>query len=183
MVDTHCHLVPGVDDGAESLEISLAMIEEAKQCGLTAILTTPHIRGRMNELPRHEMHKERFATVMATRPDMELYLGGEVRVTPETNQIINRKEFTASEAGKYILLELEFEKVPNYLNQLLFDYRLNGITPIIAHPERNIGVLQRMEHALDFVRHGALLQVTTGSLLGELGETFEACSLALLECG
>ena len=183
MVDTHCHLVPGVDDGAESLDISLAMIEEAKRCGLTAILTTPHIRGRMSDLALHAEHKRAFQPVLDAKPDMNLYLGGEVRVTPDTHEVVTHKEFTASEAGKYILLELEFEKVPTYFSQLLFDYRINGITPIVAHPERNVGVLKNPEHALEFVRQGALLQVTTGCILGDLGEAFESLSLTLLECG
>jgi protein-tyrosine phosphatase len=183
MVDIHCHIVPGVDDGAVSLEMSLAMIEEARRCGVTAILTTPHIRGSADELPRHAFHKEKFQQVLDARPDMELYLGGEVRVTSETHEVTDRAEFTAGEKSKYILLELEFEKVPAYFSQLLFEYRLRGITPIVAHPERNAGVLQNPELALEFVRQGALLQVTTGSLIGELGESFQQCSLRLLECG
>ncbi len=183
MVDTHCHLVPGVDDGAETLDIALRMIEEAKQSGLTAILTTPHIRGRISDLALHEEHKRAFQPVLDAKPNMDLFLGGEVRVTPETHEVVTRKEFTASESGKYILLELEFEKVPNYFSQLLFDYRINGITPIVAHPERNVGVLKNPEYALDFVRQGALLQVTTGCLIGDLGEAFESLSLMLLECG
>jgi protein-tyrosine phosphatase len=183
MVDIHCHLVPGVDDGSESVEMSLAMIEEARRAGLTAILTTPHIRGRESDLHRHEEHKASFARLLAARPTMDLYLGCEVRATSETHTVVSRPEFTASEQSKYILLELDFDSVPPYFSQLLFDYRLNGITPIVAHPERNVGVLKNPEHALEFVRHGALLQVTNGSLLGELGEAFERCALALLEAG
>ena len=183
MVDTHCHIVPGVDDGAVSLEMSLAMIEVAKQSGVTAILTTPHIHGNADDLPRHAFHKQKFQLVIDAHPDMELYLGGEVRVTSETHEVTHRAEFTADEKSKYILLELEFDKVPAYFSQLLFDYRLRGITPIVAHPERNAGVLQHPEHALEFVRQGALLQVTTGSVLGELGESFQQCALLLLECG
>ena len=183
MVDIHCHLVPGVDDGAESLEISLAMIEEAKQAGLSAILTTPHIRGRIADLGRHNEHKAAFASVLAASPSIDLYLGCEVRVTLETHETISRSEFTASEQSKYILLELDFDGVPSYFSQLLFDYRLNGITPIVAHPERNTGVLRNPEYALEFVRQGALLQITNGSLLGEWGETFEQCARMLLECG
>jgi protein-tyrosine phosphatase len=183
MVDTHCHIVPGVDDGAVTLEMSLAMIEEAKRCGVTAILTTPHIHGNAEDLPRHAFHKEKFQLVIDAHPDMELYLGGEVRVTSETHEVTHRPEFTANEKSKYILLELEFDKVPAYFSQLLFEYRLRGITPIVAHPERNAGVLKHPEHALEFVRHGALLQVTIGSVLGELGESFQQCALRLLECG
>jgi protein-tyrosine phosphatase len=183
MVDIHCHLVPGVDDGAESVDAALAMIEQARACGVTAILTTPHIRGRLEDLALHEHHKEKFQLVLDQNPPMNLYLGGEVRATSETREVVTRKEFTASEQSKYILLELDFDHVPPYFSQLLFDYRLAGITPIIAHPERNMGILRNPEYALDFVRQGALLQVTTGSLLGELGETMEACAMALLELG
>ena len=183
MVDIHCHIVPGVDDGAQSLEMSLAMIEEAKQAGLSAILTTPHIRGRMGDLGRHEEHKAAFASILAASPSIDLYLGCEVRVTSETFETISRPEFTVSEQSKYILLELDFDGVPPYFTQLLFDYRLNGITPIVAHPERNVGVLRNPEYALEFVRQGALLQVTNGCLLGELGETFERCARSLLDCG
>jgi protein-tyrosine phosphatase len=183
MVDIHCHIVPGVDDGATSLEMSLAMIEEAKRCGVTSILTTPHIRGRADELPRHQHHKEKFQTLLDTKPDMDLHLGGEVRVTSETHTVVDRPEFTVDEKSKYILLELEFEQVPPYFSQLLFEYRLRGITPIVAHPERNIGVLKNPMLALEFVRQGARLQLTTGSLIGDLGETFQDCSHLLLECG
>src|ERR1035441_9982336 len=114
MVDIHCHIVPGVDDGAVSLEMSLAMIEEARRCGVTAILTTPHIHGSAADLPRHEFHKERFQSVLDAHPAMELHLGGEVRVTSETHEVTHRPEFTAGEKSKYILLELEFDKVPAY---------------------------------------------------------------------
>jgi tyrosine-protein phosphatase YwqE len=89
MVDIHCHLVPGVDDGAVSLEMSLAMIEAAKQCGVTSILTTPHIRGAAEDAVVHEMHKKAFQKVLDAKPDMDLHLGGEVRVTPETHGITN----------------------------------------------------------------------------------------------
>ena len=183
MVDIHCHIVPGVDDGSVSVEMSLAMIEEARSVGVTAILTTPHIRGRLDEVPRHESHKEAFQKLLDAKPDMQLYLGGEVRVTPDTASVVTRSEFTSNEKSKYILLELEFERVPSYFSQLLFEYRLNGITPIVAHPERNVGVLKNPEHALEFVRQGAVLQVTTGSLIGELGDTFRHCALKLFDCG
>ncbi len=183
MVDIHCHIVPGVDDGAVSLEMSLVMIEEARRLGVTSILTTPHIRGRMDDVARHEYHKKEFQKVLDAKPDMDLHLGGEVRVTPDTHSVTDRAEFTADEKSKYILLELEFEQVPPYFSQLLFEYRLRGITPIVAHPERNVGVLRHPEYALEFVRQGARLQVTTGSLIGELGDAFQECSLKLLECG
>src|SRR5436305_832985 len=114
MVDIHCHIVPGVDDGAASLEMSLAMIEQARACGVTAILTTPHIRGVSGDVMLHEHHKSKFQTLLDAKPDVALYLGGEVRVTSDTHEIVGMKDFTASEASKYILLELNFDGVPPY---------------------------------------------------------------------
>ncbi len=183
MVDIHCHIVPGVDDGAVSVEMSLAMIEAARRCGVTSILTTPHLRGAAGDAIVHEMHKAAFQKVVDASPDMDLHLGGEVRVTPETHEVTNRPEFTTDERSKYILLELEFDKVPPYFTQLLFDFRLQGITPIVAHPERNAGVLKNPEYALEFVRQGAILQITNSALLGELGETIQECAHQLFECG
>src|SRR4051812_15954608 len=128
MVDIHCHLVPGVDDGAVDVAMSMAMIEQAKSCGVTAILTTPHIRGRLMDLSLHEDHKERFQLVLDQKPSLPVYLGGEVRVTGETLPVVSRKEFTASEQSKYILLELDHNEVPAYFSKLLFEYRLSGVT-------------------------------------------------------
>ncbi len=183
MVDIHCHIVPGVDDGAVSLEMSLAMIEAARRVGVTEILTTPHIRGAVGDEFAHAMHKQAFQTLLDAKPAMELHLGCEVRVTPETREIIGEPAFTAGERSKYILLELEFDKVPPYFSQLLFDFRLQGITPIVAHPERNAGVIKQPDFALEFVRQGAVLQVTTGSLLGEFGETIQHCAELLVNSG
>ena len=183
MVDIHCHIVPGVDDGAASLEMSMAMIEAARRAGVTSILTTPHIRGAASDAIVHEIHKKAFQTLLDSRPDMDLHLGGEVRVTPETHEITSHPEFTSDEKSKYILLEMEFDKVPPYFTQLLFEFRLQGITPIVAHPERNAGVMKHPEHALEFVRQGAILQITNGSLMGELGETIQECALLLFDCG
>jgi protein-tyrosine phosphatase len=110
MVDIHCHIVPGVDDGSTSLEMSLAMIEEARSVGVTAILTTPHIKGRTDEVARHEMHKKAFQPVLDAKPEMQLYLGGEVRVTSETIGTVTAPEFTASERLKYICLNWNLKK-------------------------------------------------------------------------
>ncbi len=172
-----------MDDGAVSLEMSLAMIEAAREAGVTSILTTPHIHGAASDAVVHTMHKKAFQAVLDARPAMDLHLGGEVRVTPETRAIVDRKEFTTDERSKYILLELEYNQVPPYFDQLLFEFRLQGITPIVAHPERNAGVIRHPEHALEFVRQGAVFQFTTGSLIGELGETIQESAVLLVESG
>ena len=183
MVDIHCHIVPGVDDGAKDLEMSLAMLEKAREVGLTHILTTPHIRGEKDGLSVHDFHKARFELLQQKAEGIEVILGGEVRVTSESYQVVDQREFTSGEQGKYILLELPHDHVPKYLGELLFAYRLRGVTPIIAHPERNIGIIEHLETALTLVEQGAHLQLTNGSVTGELGQVFEQVSWKLLEAG
>lgn len=183
MVDTHCHLVPGVDDGAESIEMSLAMIEQAASVGVTHIMTTPHIRGRESDLALHERHQQAFSTVQPHITGCEVSLGCEVKVTSEMHAVAGRREFTFGEHGKYLLFELPFESIPSYAQQMLFALRLNGITPIIAHPERIVPIMKDPGIAVDFVLQGAILQVTNSCLTGELGETLESVSLSLVGHG
>jgi protein-tyrosine phosphatase len=183
MVDTHCHLVPGVDDGAESIEMSLAMIEQAASVGVTHIMTTPHIRGRETDLPVHERHQVAFAQLQPHITGCEVALGCEVKVTSEMNAVAGRKEFTFGERGKYLLFELPFESIPSYSQQMIFALRLNGITPIIAHPERIVPIMKDPGIAVDFVLQGAILQVTNNCLTGELGETLEFVARSLVEHG
>jgi protein-tyrosine phosphatase len=188
VVDIHCHIVPGVDDGSPDVETSLAMIRQAKAAGVTAILTTPHIRANPADRPVHEIHKQSFAALRDAHAssdvrDVQIQLGGEVRVTGDTLRIIDDPIFTSGERQKSILLELSSQEVPSYFPQVIFEFRLRGITPIVAHPERNLAVLKRPKYALDFVRQGALLQLTTSSVNGELGPTIESAALAMLRAG
>jgi protein-tyrosine phosphatase len=188
VVDLHCHIVPGVDDGSPDIETSLSMIRQAKSIGVTAILTTPHILAHPAERSTHEEHKRAFKQLLDAQrssdvSDVELRLSGEVRVTGDSLRIVEDRAFTYAEEGKYILLELPSQEVPPYFSQTLFEFRLRGITPIVAHPERNLAVIKRPQHAIDFVRQGAHLQLTTSSINGELGPTIEAASIAMLEAG
>ncbi len=188
MVDLHCHIVPGVDDGAPDVETALAMIRQAKSVGVTAILTTPHILAHPAERATHAEHKLAFDRLLDAHrasdvSDVELRLSGEVRVTGDTMRIIDDAQFTYAEEGKYILLELPSQEVPPYFSQTLFEFRLRGVTPIVAHPERNMAVMKRPQYAVEFVRQGAHLQLTTSSINGELGPTIEAASVAMLQAG
>lgn len=182
MVDLHCHIVPGVDDGSADLEMSIAMINEAEAQGVTAILTTPHILGSIGELGRHRIHREHFValTLKYTGP-VRLMLGGEVHVDPDIIPALERKEFTYGEQGKYILLELPSREIPLYFPQVLFETKMRGITPIIAHPERNLGYLLHPSALLDHVRTGAHLQLTCGALTGGMGPQMEHFSQLLIK--
>jgi protein-tyrosine phosphatase len=179
LVDIHCHIVPAVDDGAESADMAEAMIAEAKSFGVTAIATTPHFVPGADDTSTIEHHSRQLKLVKPG--DTQLSLSREVRVNSALLAQQTFTELTYGGAGKYILLELPSREVPGYLEQLLFNVRLDGITPILAHPERNFALIQNPRKLIDLVRAGMHLQLTTSSISGELGPTIESFSKALLK--
>jgi protein-tyrosine phosphatase len=182
LVDIHCHVVPGVDDGALDRAMSLAMLEEAKRQGITAIATTPHFVPGSDDDSTLELHEARLASV-ASKSGVALMLSREVRVNASLVSRTTFTDLTYGGQGKYILLELPSSEVPTYVDRLLFTLRLDGVTPIIAHPERNMALLHDPKKVIELVRGGALLQLTTSSISGGLGPTIQAFSESLLKNG
>lgn len=158
--------------------MSHAMIEEARALGITAIATTPHFVPGLDSKETISLHQERLSTVAS--PKVKLMLSREVRVN---TALLARESFgdlTYGGKGKYILLEMPSQEAPTYLEKLLFSMRLDGIVPIIAHPERNIALIHDPKKVIDLIRGGAHMQLTTSSISGELGPTIANFSKAML---
>jgi protein-tyrosine phosphatase len=179
VVDIHCHIVPGVDDGAVDRAMSLAMLEEAKRQGITAIATTPHFVPGSDDQSTLGLHQARLTSI-GIASGIELMLSREVRVNASLVSQSTFGELTYGGKGQYILLELPSNEVPTYLDRLLFTLRLDGVIPIIAHPERNMALLHDPRKVIELLRAGAHLQLTTSSISGGLGPTIEAFSASLL---
>lgn len=178
--DIHCHLIPAVDDGASSLEEALDMLKEGSSSGLASVATTPHFWPGTHDFGTLDDHERAFRPVREAS-DISLIRGCEVRVNTALLPIMGDRRLTYGQAGKFILLELPTQEVPTYLKEIIFNLRLDGVTPIIAHPERNFGLLSSPEQLLPIIRAGALLQLTASSIEGGLGPTIQAFSRALLE--
>ncbi|MES2764686.1 MAG: CpsB/CapC family capsule biosynthesis tyrosine phosphatase [Bacteroidota bacterium] len=172
--DIHNHLVPGVDDGAKTLDDSFAMLDQAVAAGVKLICATPHLHGDPDEVETHQHHKRSYEALkseIAKRGyDVEVYLGCEVYCTPDINELAALKEFTLREQQKYMLIELPPTDAPHYFPELCFQLKMEGITPILAHPERNLALLRRPEILVKYIRSGILTQVTTDALTGGFGE-------------
>lgn len=179
MVDIHCHIVPGVDDGAADIQMSLAMIEEAKALGITAIATTPHFWPETDNFETLRIQEEKF-TALKAQTEFPIQLCCEVRVNTGLLPILGDKRLTYGHQGKYILLELPSQEVPTYFPEILFNLRLDGITPIIAHPERNFAIVSNPASILEYLKAGAHLQLTAGAVTGTMGPTMKAiCGLLI----
>jgi protein-tyrosine phosphatase len=170
MVDLHCHILPGLDDGPATIDISLAMAEEAIADGITHVVATPHCSSD---------HQFDFARVRAARDELsgkighrlKLATGSDFHLNHENLQLLRRDDRAqyCLNQKDYLLVEFNEFSIPPSMNQTLHDIQLLGLHPVITHPERN-GILRTQpDRLLQWVRVGCYVQVTAGSLSGVFG--------------
>lgn len=186
MIDLHSHVLPGVDDGAQTLEDSRELARRAAAAGITAIAATPHVRA---DYPTTLEQME--AGVASLRADfaelgipVDILHGGEIdldamaRLTQE-----DLWGFTIAQTGRYLLVEFPYRGWPLGLEQQLFDLALAGITPILAHPERNASVQEEPARLATIVERGGLVQITAASLDGRIGRRSRKAAEELIASG
>jgi protein-tyrosine phosphatase len=184
-VDIHCHLLPALDDGAKSIEESLAMARMAVDDGIGATIVTPHQLGASSlvgdVIRRHTA--ELRQQLQAAKVPLEIYAGADVRVEPDLVHRLQCAEIlTLADRKKHVLLELPHElffPIDHLLKELL----ANGIVGILSHPERNEGLLSDGSLLYALVDQGGLLQITAGSLLGAFGSRVRQFAESLLVSG
>ena len=174
MIDTHCHILPGLDDGPETLETSLAMARMAARDGVRIVIATPHTN-LDDGYPSPEVVRERVAAlneaIRAEGIDLSVVPGAEITVTDRlTEHLEAGRVMTMGDRGKHLLIELPFNSFPNFIPDLFFSIQLMGFVPIIAHPERSGAARIRLDTIRELAQRGALLQVnmenvTRGGLL------------------
>jgi len=183
VIDLHSHVLPGLDDGAGSIEDSRELARRAAEDGISSIAATPHVRADYPTTPG-----QMEAGVEALRRDfaeqgitIDLLHGGEVAL--EQLPVLGPEDlhrFTIAQTGRYLLVEFPYRAWPLTLEQQLFDLSLGGITAILAHPERNAEVQARPERLRAVVEQGALVQVTAASLDGRIGRRAKGAAEALI---
>ncbi|MFS1511120.1 tyrosine-protein phosphatase [Chengkuizengella sp. SCS-71B] len=185
MIDLHSHILPGVDDGAKDLEESMQLAREAVKQGITKIIATPHHRNGSYYNSKDEILKavERVnEELFLENIQLEVYPGQETRIYGEMVHDIEQGELLSlNNDHKYIFVELPSNHVPRYTNQLLFELQLNGLKPIIVHPERNQELTEHPEALYELVKNGALTQVTAASVVGKFGKKIQKFTNQLIE--
>ncbi|KHE70099.1 tyrosine-protein phosphatase, partial [Halobacillus sp. BBL2006] len=141
MIDLHSHILPGVDDGAQSLEDSIEMARAAVEDGITAIVATPHHKTtRFDNYKSDIISKVKDLNEALADRDIPLKVlpGQETRIYGEfVEGLQNGEMLTINEHTNYVLVEFPHERVPRFAKQLLYDLQMAGYRPIIVHPERN----------------------------------------------
>jgi protein-tyrosine phosphatase len=176
MIDIHSHILPGVDDGAKTEADSLGMAKEAVRQGVTAIIATPHHRNGKYDNARDEIltHTE-ILNKLFEKEDVPLTVlpGQETRLHGDMVEELKEGIMQPLNDTKYVFVEFPSQNVPRYAKQMLFDIQVAGYTPIIVHPERNHELLEHPGKLYEFVRDGALTQITAASLTGKFGKNIQ----------
>lgn len=182
-VDLHCHLLPGVDDGAKTLEASLEMARALVDLGFSTVAPSPHARP---EYAPRDVVETRLAEVGAAleREGIALTLGRNAENVLDDAFLkgLGTPEARMLGAGPYVLVELPYTAPVPALLDILFRIRLKGVRPVIAHPER-CQEFARKGRAAEAVRAGALLQMDVGALMGRYGGPAKKQARAFLDEG
>lgn len=184
MIDIHHHLLWGLDDGASSVETTLAMARIAVEDGITHVVCSPHANGTYAYEPWVIAEKIAELRRLLERERIELKLGHgcDFHLSYENIQQakVEPKRFSINGLG-YLLVEIPDYGLPRGLTEIFYELQLAGLTPILTHPERNPTLQADRPRMVDWLRGGVLVQVTAGSVLGKMGKPAERMAHELLE--
>jgi len=183
MVDLHCHILPGIDDGPDTLEESMAMAESAIADGITHVVATPHSSNK---------YFFDFATVRRLRDELQSKIGGALKLATGCDFHLNPENLESLRVDAspycinqrdYLLVEFNEISIPPALDQTLHEIQLAGLRLVVTHPERNSILRAHPERLKKWVRQGCFGQVTGGALTGGFGSTAQAVALQWIREG
>lgn len=186
-VDIHCHVLPGLDDGPADISQAVALCAALAADGITTVCATPHQLGRYDRVNSAEVIRqgiEQLREVLQTEQiPLNILLGGDVRIDERLGKLLRAGEVVSlAEAGRHLLIELPHELLvdPVPTIEMLCE---QGLQPIMTHPERHPYLAGKERLLQDWVRRGAVIQLTAGSLLGDFGRRAYKQAWQLLELG
>ena len=181
MVDIHCHPLPGIDDGAKSLEIAVAMCQMAAKDGTTHLVATPHFNYHYQFDP--EVNRVRLKELQAAVGDsIKLLLGCDFHLSFDNLRRLSKDgaDFSINHT-RYLLVEFADHFIPEQMDNVFYEIEMAGLTPILTHPERNPVFQRKPELLYHWVTRGYLVQVTAMSYMGGFGPRAQALSEEWLE--
>jgi len=174
MIDIHNHLIYNVDDGSTSLKKSIEILKQAEKNGYTDIIITPHYYEGKNYCSTVEDNLKKLHEIKEKLKleniNINIYLGNEVFIDNNILENLENKKITTLNNSRYILIELPLYSEVNYVHDMIFKLISNGITPIIAHPERYRYYHDKPEEYEKMIEEGALLQGNIGTIYNHYGK-------------
>jgi len=186
MIDIHCHILPNVDDGPADLGESLRMAKIATNNGILGIIATPHHgNGRYANDPDRIIREVSAFNEKLRRHDIPLtvYPGQEFYLHDWFEQDLAGGNLLPLAGTKYVLVEWPSHSIPDAMNTFMERLRDKGLRPIIAHPERYASIMRHPNLLGEWIEKGALVQITSHSLLGFFGKKVRNTAIRLCERG
>lgn len=186
MIDLHSHILPGLDDGSAAMEDTLAIARQLSDAGFHTVIATPHVLDGGVFLPREEIlaSVERVQEALrSAKIPLEIYPGSEVYIFPDLARWVMNGKIMTINNSQYLLLELPLMEVPTYTEQVFFDLQVNGITPVLAHPERYERLIREPQILCEWGRKGVLFQVNIRSIGGRYGRHAREMARSMLASG
>lgn len=185
MIDIHCHLLPGLDDGAKTIEEALGIATQLYEAGFKTVIATPHVmEGRDYLTPERILEATDYLNevLRVQGIPMTVLLGSENYIFPDMARWLTEgKLLTLGNKEKYVLVELPMSEIPHYTDQVFFELQVAGVTPVLAHPERNKRLVEEPERIITWAERGVLFQVDLRSLSGRYGPEAKELGLLMLE--
>ena len=184
MIDIHCHIIPGVDDGSQSIEQSINMAKEASNIGFTTICCTPHYYEGQYVVPREEIKNyitNLQQSINQSGINLELKIGNELFITNSISELIHNKTISTLNDSNYLLMELPLNNTINNLEDIIFKIQNLGLTLILAHPERYSCVKKDPNYVFNLINRGVLFQGNYASIIGKYGHEAEDTIKKLLK--
>lgn len=183
MIDLHSHVLHGLDDGAADLDEALAICRAAAEDGIEVLAATPHVRAHDYPTTAEQMEAAFAELSAAAAGIVQLVPGGELDLEELRRPVEELRRFALAGNPRYLLVETPYMGWPLDIADRLFELRASGITPVLAHPERNADVQARPELVEPLVSTGTLVQITAGSVDGRMGGRAKRSAHELLERG
>lgn len=184
MVDIHSHILYGVDDGASSERETKKMLDIAVKEGIDCIIATPHYIVGNNEYNKQQLisrYKDVLNIIKENNIPIKLELGNELLADSELISQIEEQACFSLAGSNYLLIEFSPRTSEYIIRNLIYNVKLKGYTPIIAHPERTFNLEQDLEKLLELIEQDCLLQSNTGSLTGVYGSKVQKMVYELLD--
>jgi len=180
MVDIHCHILPGIDDGSATWETTAQMCRMAARDGITHIVATPHCNGT------YEYDRRHFTDMLATLSEvagerLTFTIGCDFHLSPRNLEaaINDPRQFAVGDT-QYLMVEFDHNSIPANAEEMLMVLLARGIVPIITHPERNAYLMKKLEVVQKLVQMGCLSQVTANAFTGFWGAKSQKAAERLL---
>ena len=185
MIDLHCHILPGIDDGSRNLDMSLEMARMAVDDGITMIACTPHIYPGlyMNDTAGITAARDQLQREFDDRAiPLKLTIGADVHLVPGLLDGLRAGSVPTLHGTRYLLLEPSHHVAPPHFEDSVFRLVAEGYVPVITHPERLTWVEDHYPVFCRLVRQGAWMQLTAASLTGRVGAAYETGGPPAIAC-